>query len=50
MSAFDNYDLNNFEYDFAKKLDKRNCFQIYWSLLKREHSIIFTFITKDVII
>ena len=47
MSAFDNYELNNFEYDFAKKLDKRNCFQIYWSLLKREHSIIFTFITTD---
>ena len=32
---------------FAKKFDKRNFFQIYWSLLKREHLVIFTFITKD---
>ena len=44
---FDNYELNNLEYDFAKKFDKRNWFQIYWSLLKREHLVIFTFITKD---
>ena len=39
--------MNNLEYALAKKLDKRNFFQIYWSLLKREHSIIFTFITRD---
>ena len=44
---FDNYELNNLEYDSAKKFDKRNCFQIYWSLLKREHLVIFTFITND---
>ena len=44
---FDNYELNNLEYEFAKKFDKRNFFQIYWSLLKREHLVIFTFITKD---
>ena len=31
----------------AKKYDKRNLFQIYWSFLKREHPIIFTFITRD---
>jgi len=39
--------LNNLEYSQAKKYDNRNFFQIYWSLLKREHSFIFTFITKD---
>ena len=43
----DNYELNNLDYEQAKKLDKRSFIQIYWSLLKREHSIIFTFITKD---
>ena len=43
----DNYELNNLEYDIAKTQDKRNFLEIYWSLLKREHLIIFTFITKD---
>ena len=47
MELLDYYELNNMEYSEAKKLDKRNFFQIYWSLLKREHSFIFTFITKD---
>ena len=46
-NEFDNNELNNLEYNIAKKLDKRNFCQIYWSLLKREHSIIFTFITRD---
>ena len=46
-NKFDNYELNNLEYVFAKKFDKRNCFKIYWSLLKREHLVIFTFITTD---
>ena len=43
----DNYELNNLEFVEAKELDKRNFLEIYWSLLKREHLIIFTFITKD---
>ena len=43
----DGYELNNLEFEEAKQLDKRNFIQIYWSLLKREHSIIFTFLTKD---
>ena len=47
MELLDYYELNNLDYIQAKKLDKRNCFQMYWSLLKREHSFIFTFITKD---
>ena len=41
------YELNNIEYNVAKEIDKRNFLEIYWSLLKREHLIIFTFITKD---
>ena len=44
---FDCYELNNMEYLEAKKYDKRNCFKIYWSFLKREHSIIFAFIARD---
>ena len=43
----DDYELNNLEYDLALKLDKRNFLQIYWSLLKREHLVIFTFITRE---
>ena len=43
----DGYELNNLECDSAKILDKRNFIEIYWSLLKREHLVIFTFITKD---
>ena len=39
----DNYELNNLEYEEALILDKRSFFQIYWSLLKREHIILFTF-------
>ncbi len=43
----DNYELNELDYEEAVKLDKRNCCQIYWSLLKREHIIFFTFCNKD---
>ena len=43
----DNYELNELEYEEAVKLDKRNCCQIYWSLLIREHIIFFTFCNKD---
>ena len=28
-------------------LDKRNLFEIYWSFLRREHLIIFTFFIRD---
>ena len=44
---FDYYELNNLDYSKAKELDKRTILEIYWSFLKREHSIIFTFVTKD---
>ena len=46
-NKYDNYELNNLEYDLARKFDTRSYCQIYWSLLKREHLFIFTFITKD---
>ena len=45
---FDDFELNELEYIEACEYDKRNFINIYWSLLKREHLIIFTFfIRKD---
>ena len=40
---YDDYELNELEYDEALELDKRTLMQIYWASLKREHLIIFTF-------
>jgi hypothetical protein len=42
-NKYDNYQLNELEYLEAIKYDKRTFFQIYISLLKREHTILFTF-------
>ena len=39
----DNFELNELDYLEAIKLDKRSFGQIYWSLLMREHKILFTF-------
>ena len=41
------YELNKLEYDKALELDKRNFFDIYWYLLKREHIILFTFMSRN---
>ena len=35
-----NYELNDLEYNMALKLDKRNCFDMYWSLLSREQNVL----------
>ena len=44
----DNYELNNLDYDDDEiKKDKRNFIQIYWSILQRDHFIIFTFVTRN---
>ena len=45
--SFDNYELNNMEYYDASKYDKRSCLKTYWSVLKREHYLIFTFISRN---
>ena len=44
---FDNYELNELEYNEAIKLDRRTFLEIYWSILKREHSILFTFFVRN---
>ena len=43
----DNFELNNLDYDLATKLDKREFLEIYWSILKREHLIFFTFFIRN---
>ena len=45
--CFDNYELNNMDYYDASKYDKRTCLKTYWSVLMREHYLIFTFISKN---
>ena len=44
---FDDFQLNNLEYLEAIEYDKRNFIQTYWSILKREHIIIFTFFIRN---
>ena len=43
----DDFQLNELGYYEAVELDKRKFFQIYWSILKREHSLIFLFYLND---
>ena len=44
---FDDYELNNMEYNKALSNDKRSFCQIYLSILKREHIIKFTILWDD---
>ena len=41
---YDDFELNHLEYSEALKDDHRIFLRIYWSLLKREHPIIHTFL------
>ena len=40
-------EINKLDYEIAIVIDKRSFLQYYYSLLKRDHLIIFTFITVD---
>ena len=45
---FNDTELNSLEYKEALKIDKRKYFQYYWSLIKKKHLLIFTFLpNKD---
>ena len=44
---YNEYEVNNLEYKEALKIDKRNYFQFYLSLLKKRNVLIFTFYTKN---
>ena len=43
----DDFELNNLEYLEACKYDKRSFLKVYWSVLKREHIILFTFVSRN---
>ena len=43
---YDDYELNNMDYSEACDSDKRSCCRTYWSVIKREHFVLFTFISK----
>ena len=40
-------ELNDLDYNYAVKIDFRNYFQFYFSLLKQTHLIIFTFFVRN---
>ena len=44
---YNDFELNNLIYEEALKIDKRNYYQYYISLIKSKHDIIFTFFTKN---
>ena len=44
---YSNMELNEMEYLEAKQYDKRACTEVYWSILSREHLILFTFFSWD---
>ena len=41
------YEINNLQYEIAIKIDKRKYIQYYWSLLKYNQIILFTFCLKN---
>ena len=43
----DDFELNNLEYNEACEFDNRSFLDIYWSLLKREHILLFTFFIRN---
>ena len=44
---YDDFELNNMGYEDAYNNDKRSCIRTYWSMIKREHYVIFTFISRN---
>ena len=44
---YNDFELNNLTYEEALKIDKRNYYQYYISLIKSKHDIIFTFFIKN---
>ena len=44
---FNIQELNTLEYEMAIIYDKRTYFQYYWSLLKKKHLILFTFLPEN---
>jgi hypothetical protein len=47
INQLNDQQINSLEYEKALKLDKRSYFQYYWSLIKKKHLILFTFIPTN---
>jgi len=47
IKKYDNFELNDLEYNEAIKYDKRNFPSIYWAILKREHLLIFSLFVRN---
>ena len=45
--SYNDHELNDLEYELAKENDKRTYLQYYWSLLKKKHLILFTFLPAE---
>ena len=43
IKKLDNFELNNLNYNEAYEIDKRSFLKTYWSVLMREHILLFTF-------
>ena len=46
-SKLTDLELNNLDFEKAKEMDKRGFIQIYWSILKLNHFILFAFIPNE---
>ena len=44
---YDNFELNNMEYEEALLKDKRSMIRSYWSIINREHLILLTFFSRN---
>ena len=47
MNKYNDYEINNLEFEEALKIDKRTFAQYYFSLIKTKHVLIFTFYTSS---
>ena len=45
--SFNDYEMNDLDYQDALKFDKRAYFEYYLSLLKTKHMLLFSFVTND---
>ena len=46
LDSYDNFELNHMDYSEACEFDNRSCLRTYWSILLREHYVLFTFISR----
>ena len=47
LNIMDDYEINNLNYLEALKLDKRTCIQIYCTMVRKKHLIMFAFCTPN---